>query len=305
MGVVRTITVPALGAGFPDGEGPTLIVYEGATTADGNIAGLTLIDAAMAALTNKTGLAVWIRSGANAGQVRNIVLHVGPTLTMDLPFGSQVLAGTYYMILPFYSISTMAALQVPVVDVPDNVLERDVIGNKADTPVIVLGIVASLMAYVKGILAQVAVAIAAIAVAVASPAAALAAVAYTRQAGVTQIFQKSITSAANAGVVTVATITTAACIIKSITLKAVTAAQVDLTSAAVMGGAAAPITFISAVTAAKVNITAIDQQVGWTGVIELAAAKTIVITLVGTGPTAVNLLVTIEYESAVSGGFLS
>ena len=142
--------------------------------------------------------------------------------------------------------------------------------------------------------------------AIAAPAAALAAVAYKRQTGVTQIFQKAITSAANTnGIVTIATVTTTACLIKSIVVKAVTAVQTDLTSAAIKGGASQAVTFISAVTATQANITAIDQQVTWTGAVELAATKTIVMDVQGTGTTPVNLLVTIEYEAAVDNGYLA
>ena len=122
--------------------------------------------------------------------------------------------------------------------------------------------------------------------------------------GRAQIFQKAITSAANVGDVLLATITTQACLIKSIVLKAVTAVQTDLTSAAISGGAAKVITFINATDAAKANIDAIDEQVAWTGAVELAATKTIVISLAGVGVTAVNLLVTIEFEAVVSGGYL-
>lgn len=126
-----------------------------------------------------------------------------------------------------------------------------------------------------------------------------------RQAGREQIFQKAITSAANAGAVTLATITTRACLIKSITVKAVTAAQTALTSAAVTGGASSVISFLDAVDAAKANIDAVDEQISWQGRVELAAAKTIVMTLVGTGATAVNLLVTFEYVACVDGGYLA
>jgi len=122
--------------------------------------------------------------------------------------------------------------------------------------------------------------------------------------GRTQLFQKAVTSAANAGDVILATITTQACLVKSIVLKAVTAVQTDLTSAAISGGAAKVITFINATDAAKANIDAIDEQVAWTGAVELAATKTIVISLAGVGVTAVNLLVTIEFEAVVSGGYL-
>jgi hypothetical protein len=135
--------------------------------------------------------------------------------------------------------------------------------------------------------------------------AALAANAFKRQAGVTQIFQKVVTQAANSGAYTLATVTTQACLIKDIVVKAVTAVQTDLTSAAVTGGAADCITFLSATDAAKANITAIDQQVAWRGAVELAAAKTIVMTLVGTGATPVDLLVTIRFKAAVDGGYLA
>lgn len=124
--------------------------------------------------------------------------------------------------------------------------------------------------------------------------------------GVTQVFQKSVTSAANTnGLVTLATITTAACLIKSIVVKAVTAVQTDLTSAAVKGGASQVITFLSATDAAVINITSIDQQVSWTGAVELAATKTIVMDVEGTGATAINLLVTIEFEACVDAGYLA
>lgn len=139
----------------------------------------------------------------------------------------------------------------------------------------------------------------------AQAAAALAAVAHKRQAGVTQIFQKVVQQAANVGAYTLATMTTQACLTKDIVVKAVTAAQADLTSAAVTGGAANAVTFLSATDAAKANIDAIDEQVSWSGAVELAATKTIVMTLAGTGVTAVNLLVTIRFEAVVDGGYLA
>ena len=123
--------------------------------------------------------------------------------------------------------------------------------------------------------------------------------------GRTQVFQKAVTSAANVGDVVLATITTQGCVIDSIVVKAVTAAQVDLTSAAVAGGAAKVVVFLSAADAAVANLDAIDEQVAWTGAVELAATKTIVMSLVGTGVTAVNLLVTITYHSVADGGYLA
>ncbi len=136
--------------------------------------------------------------------------------------------------------------------------------------------------------------------------AALADTTQTRRVGQIQSFQKAITSAANAGDVTVATVTTAACKIKSITVKAVTAVQTDLTNIGVYAGASKVITLIDPIDGVKANIDAVDEQVSESNLeVELAAAKTIVITLTGTGATAVNLLVTIEYVACVANGYLA
>ena len=133
---------------------------------------------------------------------------------------------------------------------------------------------------------------------------ALKVLAAIKVAGRTQVFQKAVTSAANAGDVTLATVTTQAVVIDSIVVKAVTAAQADLTSAAVAGGASKVVVFLSATDAAVANINAIDEQVAWTGAAELAATKTIVMTLAGTGATAVSLLVTITFHAVTDGGYL-
>lgn len=134
---------------------------------------------------------------------------------------------------------------------------------------------------------------------------ALAANAYKRQAGVTQVFTKNIASAANAGDVTVATITTQPCLIKRIVLRTNGVTTADLTNAAIYGGAGKVVTFIDSVTGIRANIAAADQQVAWVGAASFAATKTIVITLTGTGATAVNLQVDIEYEAVVDGGYLA
>ncbi len=157
MELKLTKTVPSLGVGFPDGEGPSLNSYSGITTAAGNAAGTTLVDDGLTALPSKAGLLVWIISGAARNQARVIVAHAGNTLTLDAAVAGQIVAGVSYIVLPIYMplASLVLDIDVPVVDVPDNVLVRDVVGNKGDTPVIVLGVVSSLMAYLKGALAQV------------------------------------------------------------------------------------------------------------------------------------------------------
>ncbi len=127
----------------------------------------------------------------------------------------------------------------------------------------------------------------------------------SRLAGIEQIFTKNITSAANAGDVTVATITTQPCFIKRIVLRSNGATTADLTSAAIYGGAGKVVTFIDSTTGARANIAAADQQVSWVGAATFAATKTIVITLSGTGVTAVNLQVDIEFEAIADGGYLT
>jgi hypothetical protein len=126
-------------------------------------------------------------------------------------------------------------------------------------------------------------------------------------AGKKQLFQKSITSAANAGDVTVATINTQDCKITGINVRSNGNTTADLTSIGIYAGASKVITLIDTTTGAKSNIDAADKQVGNAplGGIVLAATKTIVITLTGTGATAVDLTVTIEYEAVTTGGYLS
>lgn len=115
---------------------------------------------------------------------------------------------------------------------------------------------------------------------------------------------KAVTSAANAGAVTIATVQGQACLIKSIVVRANAAQTADLQTIKVTGGTAAAVTFIDVVTGVIGNIAAQDQQVAWTGVVELPATATIVITLAGSGATAVNLQVCIEYVPVLSGGYL-
>lgn len=128
-----------------------------------------------------------------------------------------------------------------------------------------------------------------------------------RVAGKTQIFEKSITSAANAGNVLIGTITAQPCLIKSVVVHADATGQADLTSAGVYGGVnitTHTLTFLSATDAAKTNIDVADEQVAWTGVARLAATKVIAIELLGTGATTVDLTVIVECVATVNGGYL-
>ena len=121
-------------------------------------------------------------------------------------------------------------------------------------------------------------------------------------------FKKIITSAANAGNVLIGTINTQTCRIESITQRAISAAQTDLTTAATYGGvdiATHTIVFIPAVLATKANLTNINDQLGWEGKVSLPAGSVIAIELVGTGATPVNLEIVVEYVSIIGGGYIS
>jgi hypothetical protein len=125
-------------------------------------------------------------------------------------------------------------------------------------------------------------------------------------AGVTQVIQIPVTSAANAGDVLLATVAGQECLIKKVNVRSNGATTVDLTNIGIYAGAAKVVTLIDNVTGARANIAAEDQQEGSApeGGVALSVAKTIVITLTGTGATAVNLTVTIEYEACADGGHL-
>lgn len=127
----------------------------------------------------------------------------------------------------------------------------------------------------------------------------------TRGIGVRQIKEFSITAAANAGLVTIATITDQPCLIKSIVIHSDGATTADLTSAAIKGGISQVIEFISAALAIQANLDAVDKQVSWTGSLRLEATKTIVMDLQGTDATAVDFTITIEYEAVADGGELT
>lgn len=119
------------------------------------------------------------------------------------------------------------------------------------------------------------------------------------------IFTKVVTEAANAGPTTLATVTDQTCIVTGLIVMANTASQADLTSAAVSGGAGGVVVFLTAVDAAVANLDAVDEQVAWSGVVRLAATKTISMDLVGVGATPVDLTVTIIYYPETAGGYLA
>lgn len=119
-----------------------------------------------------------------------------------------------------------------------------------------------------------------------------------------QHFTKNITNAANAGDVTVATVTTQNCLIKSVVVRSNGATTADLTNIGLYAGESKVVTLIDTVAGVKANIDAENEQVSWTGSMILPTSKKVTITLTGTGATAVNLSVEIEYYTTTDGGYL-
>ena len=277
----------------------SLVVYKGVTDADGNAAKTTLLCSAIgsaSAYPNFDGNQIILTSGSYKGQARDINGATNgdavATITVANAFDGKIVSGTSFIITGIRTVpAEVAALQADVGDFSAQSNLKSLLAvlgggwNTANKDMYTL-LYTDLLGHATNGLAN------------------IAAQTEEKVAGRPQVFVKSITSAANAGDVTVATITTQPCIIDSIIIHADTAAQTDLTSAAISGGASKVVTFINATDAAKANIDAIDEQVSWTGAALLAATKTIVISLVGAGATVVDLSIIITFHSEVDGGYL-
>ena len=122
--------------------------------------------------------------------------------------------------------------------------------------------------------------------------------------GKRQVLTVPITDLSDAGSTLVATITAQACTIEKVILTADGVTTANLTSAAIKGGAAGAIEFISAATAVTASINAADEQVSYDGGAVIPATGTINIDLQGGGSTAVALKVIIVYFANVDGGYL-
>ena len=138
----------------------TLVSWDSVTTANGNGGGSSLIDSGLIGsndfITNQ--VTVIILGGA-ANLERQLCTAFNPA-TGEIDFSAlsaRIMAGTPYrltgLMSPEVSVAGLAAdLAVPLADSADDLLMRDVVGNKTDTPVQTSGDTASLMAYIKGIL---------------------------------------------------------------------------------------------------------------------------------------------------------
>ncbi len=126
-----------------------------------------------------------------------------------------------------------------------------------------------------------------------------------RAVGKKQISEFSLTSAANAGLVTITTVTTQPCLIESVIIHADTATTADMTNVGIYGGDNNVVTFLSTVTTVQSSLDVADEQVAWTGAVRLGTGKPITANLIGTGPTVVDFTVNISYRACVNGGYLA
>ena len=118
-----------------------------------------------------------------------------------------------------------------------------------------------------------------------------------------RIFQVSKTNAADAGDITLATVS-GSVLIESITAKTVVT-HANLDSIEVVGGASDAVIFITAAIGVKTSLDGVDKQVAWTGAVELGAAKTIICSFLGAGAGSVTILFTIKYRSVTSNSQLA
>ena len=258
------------------------------TTSNGNVGGTTLIDTSRTEADNYwNNMTILILGGASKGQSRKIssFSNATNTITVSSAFSTQILSGQKYVILPYIaSTATSTLTQADILSDATPFAGANIASIKAKTDLIPADIVTQLDTNIPNINTNT------------DP----------KVSGKLQVFTKTITSAANAGAVTIGTITTQPCVIESIIIHANAAQTADLTSCPITG-AAGVISFIDATVATQANLNATDKEVaivyGSAGV-SLKATKTLVITLNGTGATTVNLDVIINYRATVSGGYI-
>jgi len=138
----------------------TLVSWDSVTTADGNAGGISLIDSGLIGSNDFiTDQVTVIILGGAANLERQLCTAFNPaTGEVDFsPLSAQIVAGTPYrltgLMSPEVSVAGLAAdLAVPLPNSANNVLMRDVVGNKTDTPVSTVSATASLMAYMKAII---------------------------------------------------------------------------------------------------------------------------------------------------------
>jgi hypothetical protein len=142
-----------------------LVARQGKTTAPGAAGGTSIIDSGL------------IGAGANSFANMGVVLYPGDPLHVDARTGTvfnnitgeltldaaykgvaaPIPAGVPYILIPTQFVAggigpILASLVVPGADAIVNVLMRDVLGNKADTPLQIVAATASAIRYLKGLI---------------------------------------------------------------------------------------------------------------------------------------------------------
>jgi len=149
------MTIPNQNRAFPIKRRKTedtLVSWDSVTTADGNAGGISLIDSGLIGMNDFiTDQVTVIILGGAANLERQLCTAFNPA-TGEVDFSAlsaQIVAGTPYRLT---GLMSPEALAVPLPDSANNVLMRDVVGNKTDTPVSTVSATASLMAYMKAII---------------------------------------------------------------------------------------------------------------------------------------------------------
>ncbi len=262
----------------------SLVVITSSTTGAGAGSMLTLVDTTLTQAANYWNNAVVvILSGNSNGQNRRISgFALGGTITVESAFASVIATNTKYAILGQYAPPTGAG---DATAANQTLILNDVGDASASTLGSIYAIIGNPATTIATTLAL-------------KPSA--------TDEGVRQVFEASVTVAANVGVPQViGTVATQACIVESIIVYADTAQTADLVTYPVTG-ASGVITFLDGADTAAQVLNVADEQLGWTGSVRLATGKTIEITPTGTGATAVDLTVAITYySSGGNGGVIS
>lgn len=301
-------------------------IFSGWATSDGNVGGTTIVDSKLIGVNDfVTGRGVLIMNGSRKWefQLASSFSNITGTITVSSAYSGQITSGTLYRILTLSPnalalAAALTALQADVGDASASALGSlyAILGNPATALATRIGnpdahTLVSLVAKLGNLARDVDTILGSRWDAsgdLGTDIAGLLTLTATKVAGRTQIHTKQITSAANAGDVTVATATTQPVLVRSLAVRSNGATTADLTSAAVYAATSKRVTLIDPVEGAQANLDAAGKQVVFpvaSGPVYLAVGETIVITLAGTGATPVDLQVITECVSVVDGGYLA
>lgn len=190
--------------------------------------------------------------------------------------------------------ATVANLAVPAPDSVANILERDVIGNKADAAQIVVGVTRSIMAYVKGLLNQVATLVTNV-----DP----------KVAGRLQTTPKTFDLNQAAATYDLFTGTAQDVLIDSLTFRVpLGAVGGAVTFVSIQTNDATPTVFISAVDGAVANLTS-EISLSWvpaSGKTLLKVGKKIQLTIAGGAAGVAKVTdIVVDCHAVVAGGYLA